>query len=279
MSMFFRNDDGKREGKPKAIGLPLLPLRDIIVFPHMIVPLFVGREKSVAALEAATAGDKDIFLVAQLDPTEGVPGGIAFASENFAWVVVDLLHRATKSAVLVTPYFVPDATVLQAMSAAAMRGELESVGFEDLRSDVRMQPCELQLGKGDDAARGGLVEVEGIGILHQEFAAAHHAKARTLLVAELPLDMVEIERQALVGFHVGAENLRDHFLVGRPVQQLALVPVGNAQHFRAVGIVTAALAPEVGEPEVDVELEEVDPGRSLGHGENSRTAVGRSRFS
>ncbi len=47
---------------------PLLPLRDIVVFPGMVVPLFVGREKSVAALEAAMNGDKDIMLVAQLDP-------------------------------------------------------------------------------------------------------------------------------------------------------------------------------------------------------------------
>jgi ATP-dependent Lon protease len=62
---FFRNDDGKREGKPKARTLPLLPLRDIIVFPHMVVPLFVGREKSIAALEEAMAGDKAILLCAQ----------------------------------------------------------------------------------------------------------------------------------------------------------------------------------------------------------------------
>ncbi len=48
--------------------LPLLPLRDIVVFPGMVVPLFVGREKSVAALESAMGGNKDIFLVAQLDP-------------------------------------------------------------------------------------------------------------------------------------------------------------------------------------------------------------------
>ncbi|MDE8652086.1 endopeptidase La [Novosphingobium album (ex Liu et al. 2023)] len=51
-----------------VILLPLLPLRDIVVFPGMVVPLFVGREKSVAALEAAMAGEKDIFLLAQLDP-------------------------------------------------------------------------------------------------------------------------------------------------------------------------------------------------------------------
>ena len=45
--------------------LPLLPLRDIIVFPHMVVPLFVGREKSVSALEEAMAGDKELVLAAQ----------------------------------------------------------------------------------------------------------------------------------------------------------------------------------------------------------------------
>ncbi|MGX7953051.1 endopeptidase La [Tsuneonella sp. HG249] len=47
---------------------PLLPLRDIVVFPSQVVSLFVGRQKSVAALEAAMEGDKDIFLLAQLDP-------------------------------------------------------------------------------------------------------------------------------------------------------------------------------------------------------------------
>ena len=49
-------------------SFPLLPLRDIVVFPGMVVPLFVGRDKSVAALEVAMEGSKDIFLLAQLDP-------------------------------------------------------------------------------------------------------------------------------------------------------------------------------------------------------------------
>ena len=53
---------------------PLLPLRDIVVFPGMVVPLFVGRDKSVAALEEAMAGSKDIFLLAQLDPGCDDPG-------------------------------------------------------------------------------------------------------------------------------------------------------------------------------------------------------------
>ena len=58
---------------PETKSLPLLPLRDIVVFPNMIVPLFVGRDKSVVALEKAMDSDKEIFLVAQLDPAEDDP--------------------------------------------------------------------------------------------------------------------------------------------------------------------------------------------------------------
>jgi ATP-dependent Lon protease len=48
--------------------LPVLPLRDVVVFPHMVIPLFVGREKSVRALDAAMEGSKKILLVAQRSP-------------------------------------------------------------------------------------------------------------------------------------------------------------------------------------------------------------------
>ncbi|MCC0070243.1 MAG: endopeptidase La [Rhodobacteraceae bacterium] len=52
---------------------PVLPLRDIVVFPHMIVPLFVGREKSVRALEEVMREDKQILLSSQIDPTQDEP--------------------------------------------------------------------------------------------------------------------------------------------------------------------------------------------------------------
>mgnify|MGYP000961085618 FL=1 len=48
-----------------SIDLPLLPLRDVVVFPHMVIPLFVGRAKSIKALETAMAADRRIMLVAQ----------------------------------------------------------------------------------------------------------------------------------------------------------------------------------------------------------------------
>src|SRR5262252_7475138 len=49
----------------ERVGYRLLPLRDIIVFPHMVVPLFVGRDKSLSALEDAMANDKQLLLAAQ----------------------------------------------------------------------------------------------------------------------------------------------------------------------------------------------------------------------
>jgi ATP-dependent Lon protease len=54
--------------------LPVLPLRDIVVFPHMIVPLFVGREKSVKALEAAMQQGRRILMVTQKDAQLDEPG-------------------------------------------------------------------------------------------------------------------------------------------------------------------------------------------------------------
>ena len=54
--------------------LPLLPLRDVVVYPHMVIPLFVGRAKSIAALERAMADDKQILLVAQKHASVDEPG-------------------------------------------------------------------------------------------------------------------------------------------------------------------------------------------------------------
>ena len=62
--MLFRNE--KKDDKEPRSGparVPLLPLRDIIVFPHMVVPLFVGRQRSIKALEEATQKQSLIFLI------------------------------------------------------------------------------------------------------------------------------------------------------------------------------------------------------------------------
>jgi len=64
--MLFRNDKkDHREISDETV--PLLPLRELIVFPHEIYPIFVGRQKSIRALEAAEAAKKPILLAAQKD--------------------------------------------------------------------------------------------------------------------------------------------------------------------------------------------------------------------
>lgn len=57
----------------EIVTLPVLPLRDVVVYPHMVIPLFVGREKSIEALEAAMAGGKEILLLAQRNASDDEP--------------------------------------------------------------------------------------------------------------------------------------------------------------------------------------------------------------
>jgi ATP-dependent Lon protease len=65
MFSFLRGINGGRDLKKEKLVIPLIPLRDIIIFPYMVVPLFVGREKSIKALEHAMGNDKSILLAAQ----------------------------------------------------------------------------------------------------------------------------------------------------------------------------------------------------------------------
>ena len=74
-----------------TITLPVLPLRDIVVFPQMIVPLFVGREKSVKALEAVMQGDKTIYLLSQKNPSDEDPGRDALYDVGTIATVLQLL--------------------------------------------------------------------------------------------------------------------------------------------------------------------------------------------
>ena len=73
------------------ITLPVLPLRDIVVFPHMIVPLFVGREKSIRALEAVMAEDKQIILVTQREADTEDPDGDGLYTTGTIGSILQLL--------------------------------------------------------------------------------------------------------------------------------------------------------------------------------------------
>src|ERR1700750_2155317 len=71
--------------------LPVLPLRDIVVFPHMVVPLFVGRDKSVRALEEVMKGDKQILLATQKNSADDDPAPSAIYDVGVVANVLQLL--------------------------------------------------------------------------------------------------------------------------------------------------------------------------------------------
>ena len=117
------------------------------------------------------------------------------------------------------------------------RAEVEPAAGED----ARVGPVHRRIGR----AQRGVVGVEGVGVLHQEFAGAHHAETRPDLVAELGLDLVEVDRQLLVALQLVAGQLGDDLLVGRSKAELTLVAILQAQEFRAVLLPATGLLPQL----------------------------------
>ena len=85
-------DKKNGELQKSTVEIPLLPLRDVVVFPHMIVPLFVGREKSIAALESAMKDEKGIFMVAQKSAQKDDPGEEDIYQIGTIGIIIQLLR-------------------------------------------------------------------------------------------------------------------------------------------------------------------------------------------
>ena len=105
------------DNQSKTNIIPLLLLRDVVVFPHMIVPLFVGREKSIAALESAMKHEKGIFMVAQKNAKKDDP-----AEED--------IYRVGTIGMIIQLLRLPDGTV-----KVLVEGKSRGVIREYLRND------------------------------------------------------------------------------------------------------------------------------------------------
>jgi len=119
-------------------SFPVLPLRDIVVFPQMIVPLFVGRDKSVAALESAMAADKQIFLVSQLDPAEDDPDRDALYDMGVIATVLQLLK-------------LPDGTV-RVLVEGQQRAALAAIRAEGNHLVADVEPVEAEPAEGTEVS-------------------------------------------------------------------------------------------------------------------------------
>ncbi|MBX7526418.1 endopeptidase La [Qipengyuania vesicularis] len=191
---------------------PLLPLRDIVVFPGMVVPLFVGRDKSVAALEVAMEGSKDIFLLSQLDPGCDDPEGTDLYDTGVVAQVLQLLK-------------LPDGTVrvlVEGQERAKLVGLHNASGHVNAEVSIIEEPtasgteisammrqvveqfgeyAKLNKKIGEDAAEQ-LGEIDDAGELADTIAAAINAKVsdkQSLLVEPDPLKRLEMVMSFMEG--------------------------------------------------------------------------------
>jgi len=111
--------------------IPLLPLRDVVVYPHLVIPLFVGRSKSVRALEIALEGSKQIFLVAQKSANEEDPGP-------------DDLYDIGTLATILQMLKLPDGTVKVLVEGVSRARVLSFVEREDSFA-ARIEPVEASV--------------------------------------------------------------------------------------------------------------------------------------
>ena len=185
--------------------LPLLPLRDIVVFPGMVVPLFVGRDKSVAALEAAMESSKEILLLAQLDPGCDDPEGDDLYDIGVVAQVVQLLKLPDGTVRVLVEGTQRARLVGMENHGALVRAQVEMIepqtaGGSEVTALMRQlvqqfgEYAKLNKKLGDEAGEN-LAEIDDIGVLADTVAAALQVKVadKQALLAEIdPMKRTEM---------------------------------------------------------------------------------------
>ncbi len=137
------------EKTPREI--PMLPLRDVVMFPYMVAPLFVGRARSIKAIEAAESTDKEIFLCTQMDASENEPKRDEIYSTGVIGTVAQMLR-------------LPDGTV-KVLVEGRKRGRIEEYadtdGFYKVKVSVIEEDKETESAEGDALRRSVLKAFEG----------------------------------------------------------------------------------------------------------------------
>ena len=124
------------------VDLPLLPLRDVVVFPHMVIPLFVGRPKSIKALEAAMEAERRIMLVAQKAAAKDEPS----TDDMFEMGCVATILQMLK---------LPDGTVkvlVEGVQRAKLLVKLTQMLAQRLRNTSNQMVKLMQSKEGDSVA-------------------------------------------------------------------------------------------------------------------------------
>ncbi len=197
------NSGARAGGAPDREELPVLPLRDVVVFPHMVVPLFVGRRRSVAALEAAfQRPNKDIVLVAQINARTNEPG----AEDLYAVACVGTIGHVLR---------LPDGTVKVSVEG------LRRVHVEAITSDEpHLVATVATLDQAEDPAPTAEQLQEAIDNLRTAFA--NYARLNRRIPAEIVTSVSGIEEPSQLADTIAAHT---GLKVAERQQLLAVAPV------------------------------------------------------
>lgn len=197
------SDDDETKKTISAGPLPVLPLRDIVVFPHMIVPLFVGREKSVRALEEVMQDDKQILLVAQKNASDDDPSADEIYELGTVGQVLQLLK-------------LPDGTVKVLVEGVA-RARIDSFTENTEFFEAIVEPVvddEPESDQIEALARTVIGQFEGYVKLNKKVAPEvigsvsqidEHAKLADTIASHLNIKISE--KQELLEMHRTSERL------------------------------------------------------------------------
>lgn len=173
----------------KTTVMPLLPLRDVVVFPHMIVPLFVGREKSIAALESAMKYEKSIFMVAQKSAQKDEPTENDIYKVGTIGIIIQLLR-------------LPDGTV-----KVLVEGKTRGV-IKEFNEAAEYFSVEVEEVEEDDESYGDRVKSEALmRSLNESFVSyvklgkkVHMEMINTVSTIESPSKLADV-----IVSHVGVK--------------------------------------------------------------------------
>ncbi|MEG0821871.1 MAG: endopeptidase La [Burkholderiaceae bacterium] len=248
----------------ELITLPLLPLRDVVVFPHMVIPLFVGRPKSIKALEAAMESGKSIMLVAQKNAAKDEPT----AEDMYELGCVANILQMLK---------LPDGTV-KVLVEGAQRARIDAIedGPEHFSAEVMPQPAAGPAGAEVEALRRALVaQFDQYVKLNKKIPAEiltsiagidDAGRLADTIAAHLPLKLEQKQRiLEMAGINERLENLLaqleseiDILQVEKRIRGRVKRQMEKSQREYYLNEQVKAIQKELGEGEEGADLDEVE---------------------
>lgn len=205
--------------RTERVDIPVLPLRDVVVYPHMVIPLFIGREKSILCLEAAMDTDKQIFLVAQKDASLDDPS-------------IDDLYDVGTVANILQMLKLPDGTV-KVLVEGTQRAKLNKLNVVDdyFSAEIDYIASDLVSDEEEDVLiRSAIGQFEGyiklnkkipVEVLTSVTAIDESARLADTMAAHMPLKLED--KQAVLELESVAERIE--FLMAQMESEIDVLHV------------------------------------------------------